>query len=115
MEGVTQGDTLVMISCGLGILPLIWYLQTAHPVVTHPWYTDDAGAGGTFDGVHKHLGNLMVRYSLWGYLPDQTKSILVMYFQNVPQAEDLFCGYGLKIVTGIRYMGGFMGMEVAQA
>ena len=112
---MTQGDTLAMISCGLGILPLIWYLQTAHPGVTHPWYTDDAGAGGTFDGISNHLDNLMVRYPLWGYLPDQTKSILVMSFQNIPQAEALFCGYRLKIVTGIRYMGGFMGTEVVQA
>ena len=112
---MTQEDPLATIACVLGILPFIWDLKTAHPGVTHPWYADDARAGGTFDGVHKHLDNLMVRDPLWGYLPDQTNRILVTSFQNVPRAEALFCGYGLKIVTGSRYLGGLMETESEQA
>ena len=50
-EGVTQGDPLAMIAYGLGILPLIWVLQTLHPGVTQPWCADDAGAGGNFSGI----------------------------------------------------------------
>ena len=31
-EGVTQGDTLSMITYGIGVLPLIWELRKAHPM-----------------------------------------------------------------------------------
>ena len=60
-EGVTQRDPLAMIAYGLGILPLIRDLWTAHPRVTQPWYTDDAGSGGTFAGICQHLDDLMVQ------------------------------------------------------
>ena len=59
-EGVTQGDTLAIIIYGIGILPLIQYLQTAQPRVTQPWYTDDSRAGGNFSGVMRHVDGLMV-------------------------------------------------------
>ena len=36
-EGVTQGDPLAMIIYGLGILPLICDLPSAHHRVTQPW------------------------------------------------------------------------------
>ena len=45
-DGVTQGDALVMIAYGIGVLPLIRELREAHPRVTQPWYADDAGAKG---------------------------------------------------------------------
>ena len=47
-EGVMQGDPLTMIPYGLRFIPLIRKLQVEHPKFTQPWYTDDAGAGGTF-------------------------------------------------------------------
>ena len=50
-EGVTQGDPLAMIAYDIGVLPLIRELREAHPCVTHPWYADDAGAGGAFTDV----------------------------------------------------------------
>ena len=103
-----------MIAYGLGILPLIRNLRTAHPRVTQKWYSDNTGLGGTFDGIQWNLDKFIVRGTLWGYLPDTTKSILVVSPWNVPQAEELFCVYGLEIVTGSRYLGGFMGMESAK-
>ena len=35
-----------MIAYGIWVLPLIRELREAHPCVTQPWYTDDAGEGG---------------------------------------------------------------------
>ena len=35
--------------------------------------------------------------------------------RNVPQAESFFQGYVLQVITGSRYLGGFVGMEAAQA
>ena len=60
-EGVTQGDPLDMIAYGIGVLPLIRELRGAHPRVTHPWYADDAGAGGKFPNIMEHLRDLQAR------------------------------------------------------
>ena len=49
-----------------------------------------------------------------GYFPELTKSILVMFPQNLPRAEAFFRRYRLQIVTGCRYLGGFVGSKEAQ-
>ena len=48
------------------------------------------------------------------YFTDPTNIFLVMYHRNALQAEDFFRGYVLSIVTGSRYLGGFMGSKSAQ-
>ena len=90
--GVTQGDPLAMITYDTGIPPLIQDLWTAHPRVTHQWYADDDGAGGTFAGILRHLDNLTMRGPPYGYFPEPTKSILVMYTQNIPRGGGLLLG-----------------------
>ena len=57
----------------------------------------------------------MVRGLPRGYFTKPTKSILVVSPWNVSWVEALFCGYGLKVVTGRRYLGGFVGTEAAQS
>ena len=37
-----------------------------------------------------------------------------MYPWNIPRVEDFFHRYGLEVITGISYLGGFVGVEVAQ-
>ena len=59
------------------------------------------------------MDDLMVRGNLQGYFLGPTKSILVLSPYNVPQAESLFRGYGLQIVTGSRYLRGFVGTKSA--
>ena len=104
-EEVTQVDELAMVAYRLGILPLIQYLRTAHPSVTHLWYTDDAGVGCTFRVILRHLEDLMVRGTLQGYFPKPTKFVSPW---NIPQAKAFFCGYSLQIVTGGRCFGGIV-------
>ena len=58
-EGATQGDPLAMITYGLGTLPFIRDLQTAHPGVTQSYYADDTGMDGTFSGIIEHLNDLI--------------------------------------------------------
>ena len=108
-EGVTQGDPLVMIAYGIGVLLLIRELQGAHPRVTQPWYADDTGSGGKFPHILVHLRDLQARGPPRGYFPELTKSILVVAPTNVAQAEDFFREMGLKGATGRRYLGGFIG------
>ena len=59
-EGVTQEYPLAMITYGLGILPIIQDLRSTHSRVAQPWYNDDAGAGGNFAGIRRHIDYLMV-------------------------------------------------------
>ena len=56
----------------------------------------------------------MVRGIPIGYFPYPTKSILVVSPQNVPRVEAFFWGYGIQIVTGSCYLGGFIGSKAAQ-
>ena len=44
-----------------------------------------------------------------GYFPEPTKSISVVSEQNVPRAKEYFRGMGIQVVTGRRYLGGYIG------
>ena len=57
----------------------------------------------------------MVRGPPCGYFPEPTKNVLVVSPHNFLRAEDLFCGYRLQIVTGIHYLGVFIGTESYQS
>ena len=108
-EGVTQGDPLAMIAYGIGFLPLFRVLRSAHLRVTKPWYADDAGAGGTFQQVQENFRDLQERGPARGYYPDPTKRILVVAPGNVAWDKEHFRGLGIRVVTGHRYLGGFIG------
>ena len=108
-EGMTQGDPLSMIACGIGVLHFIRDLRRDHPHVTQSWYADNVGAGGSFRAVMAHFRDLQLKGPAWGYFPDPTKRILVVAEQNVTRATENFRGMGMKVVTGSRYLGGFVG------
>ena len=57
-EGVTHGDTPVMIACGIGILPLIKNLKLEGPDVTQTWYTDDTRSLGMFTRIETYFNSL---------------------------------------------------------
>ena len=61
-----------------------------------------------------HLQDLQERGRPRGYFPEPTKSILVVAPRNVAQAEDFFRGMGIKVVTGNRYLGVFIGDSDAE-
>ena len=113
-EGVNHGDPMDMVVYGLVILPLICELRQAHPGITQLWYFDDTRAGITFERIRRHLYYLMVRGPPRGYFLDPTKSILVVFPWNLPRVESFFQGYGLQIVTGSHYLGGFVETKVVQ-
>ena len=113
-EGVTQGGPLAMIAYGIGVPPLIRELRGAHPRVTQPWYTDDSGAVRKFSHILEHLWDLQARGPSGGYEPDQKKIILVVAPGNVARAEEFFRGMGIRVVTGHRYLGGFISDREAE-
>ena len=98
-DGVTQGDALVMIAYGIGVLPLIWELWDVHPRATETWYVDDAGVRGAFKDVQAHFQDLQARGPARGYYPKPTKSILVVAPGKVARAEEHFRGLGKQVVS----------------
>ena len=103
-----------MIAYGIGVLPLIRELRGSHPRGTQPWYADDASAGGKFTHILAHLRDLQARGPPRGSFPEPTKIILVVDPQNLGREEDFLRGVGLKVVTGSRYHGRFIGESEAE-
>ena len=75
---------------------------------------DILGAGGTFNQVQVHFQYLQERGTARGYYPEPTKSILVVAPGNVAWYEEHFRGLGIRVVTGHRYLGGFLGDAAAE-
>ena len=73
---MTQGYPLAMISYGLGVLPLIREFWETHTRVTQPCYTDNAGAGGTFEHILYHFKYMQARGPLRGYFPGADQKYL---------------------------------------
>ncbi len=113
-EGVTQGDLLAMVMYGLGLLPLIRILKTEVPDLHQPWYADDAGAGGHFQNIRLYFKKLQEYGPPRGYFPEPSKSILIVQEHNKEKAEAYFNDFGFEVVTGGRYLGGFIGKKAAQ-
>ena len=103
-----------MIAYGKAVLPFIGEIWGAQPHVTQPWYADDVGAEGKFVHILAHLWELQARGPPRVYFPEPTKIILVVAPQNVAREEEFFCGLGIKLVTGNRYIGGFIGKSEAE-
>ena len=57
----------------------------------------------------EHLRDLQVWGPSRGYYPEPTKSILVVAPGNVSRAEEHFRGFRIKVVTGHRYLEGYIG------
>ena len=107
-EGVTQGDVLAMILYGLALLTIIKELKTNFLDLKQPWYADDAAATGKFQQIKDFVMELMEKGPKYGYYPEPEKSILVVHPSNVLYAKTFFEDLKFKIVTGTRYLGGFI-------
>ena len=66
------------------------------------------GYGGTFTHNQDQLDEILVRGPPWESFLDPTKIILVISACNVAQVQRFLRGRGLTIVTGSRYLGGYI-------
>jgi len=73
------------------------------------FYADESNDGATFDDLEKYFDFLKVYGSSFGYTPQPHKCILVTSDRNLSSAKSKFERYGIKVVTGSRYFGGFIG------
>ena len=113
--GVTQGDPLSMVVYALASLPLIRKLNIDYNLDRHIWYADDCGAGGRFDTLENCFQQLRVLGPSFGYIPQPEKFILVTSAKNVESARSKFERFGIRVVTGHRHLGGFIGCPVQRS
>ena len=111
--GVTQGCPLAMILCGLGLLPMIRELKARHPTVVAPWFADDGLAAGTWDSLKAYSVSLAQLGPSYGYFFQPAKSELVVYGESLPAGRLSFASSRLRISSGTRYLGGFLGDPAA--
>ena len=72
------------------------------------------GRGGTFHQAQAHFLDLQSRGPARVYYLEPIKSILVVAPVNVARAEEHFRELGIRVVTGHRYLGGFLDDTAAE-
>ena len=99
-----------MFSYAIATLPLINELED-HPNITQLWYADDSTALGSIISLLTWFENLLNVGPRYGYSPEPSKSFLIVSESLVNEATNLFNNYGVNVVTGHRFLGGFIGDE----
>uniref|UniRef100_A0A8D8W759 Reverse transcriptase domain-containing protein n=3 Tax=Cacopsylla melanoneura TaxID=428564 RepID=A0A8D8W759_9HEMI len=107
-EGVIQGDPLAMPLYALATLPLIKSLS-CHTDTTQCWYADDSSVQGTIENLVNWWKDLNTQGPQYGYYPEGNKSCLVVSQEDIEYAQHVFEGTGIKVVTGSRFLGGYVG------
>ena len=75
------------------------------------FYADDGAACGGLEELKTWLQEVCKIGPKYGYFPEPSKSILVVNDSYVADAKILFEPMGLTVVTGSRYLGGFVGQS----
>ena len=107
-EGTTQGDPLALFFYGVSLLPLIQKLKDPNNAF-QSWYADDSAAIAKLKKLEIWLKNLIEESPAFGYLPEPSKSFLVVDKQYAEETHHIFDKYSIKIVKGKRFLGGFIG------
>ena len=107
-EGVTQGDPLSMMLYAVAVLPLIRSLEDSCEWVQN-WYADDSSCVGELSSVRRWFDKLLIGGPAYGYFPEPSKTVLVVGSSDLERASDLFRDLGISVVTGSRFLGGFVG------
>ena len=77
-EGVTQGDSLSMVLCGITLVPLTEELRAADPGLLLPFYADDSAFAGSSRCSAPLVKLLMKRGPDRGYFPEPAKSLFIL-------------------------------------
>ncbi len=109
-EGTTQGDPLGMAMYAIATAPLIHRLSSDS--IKQLWYADDAGAGGTLDGLRSWWDQLSREGPDFGYFANSSKTWLVVKEEKLAEAKSAFEGSGISITSeGRRYLGAAIGTD----
>jgi len=75
---------------------------------TQLWYADDASAGGLLKNLWEWFWLLCSRGPHFGYFPEPSKCFVVVAPSQLSLANDIFGPLCIQIVTGHRFLGGFI-------
>jgi hypothetical protein len=106
-----QGCPLAMVAFGRAVMPLTRQLKREVHRVHQAWYADDAAAAADLTSIKIFMERLIELGPAYGYYPEASKNILVISEANKAAAEAYFCDIKFKVVTGSRYLGGFIGSD----
>jgi len=76
---------------------------------TQLWYVDDASASGSLPELCNWFNLLCSHGPSFGYYPEPTKSFVIVNEQWMGEAAAIFGDLGVQVVTGHRFLGGFIG------
>ena len=76
---------------------------------TQNWYADDSACLADFRSILEWLKLLMSEGPKFGYFPEPDKSYLVVHADFIDEAKLIFADLNVNIVTGQRFLGGFIG------
>ena len=107
-EGVTQGDPLSMLMYAVAILPLIQALAS-HNKWSQNWYADDSACAAKIHRLREWFDKLLELGPDFGYHPEPKKTFLVTDAEDKEKAIEWFSELGVKVVTGQRFLGGYVG------
>ncbi len=94
---------------GIGILPMI---RRLHHTVRQLWYADDSAAEGKLAKLKERWDKLITIEPDYGYFPNASKTKLLVKPENVSEAQRIFMGSGIRIITeGNEYLGCPIGSE----
>ena len=80
---MTQGDPLVMVAYGIGIILLVIRLKAEFPDITQPWYAYDSSALGIFANFEQYFNFLKQLGAVRGYYPEPYKSVMIVHRYNL--------------------------------
>ena len=113
-EGCTQGSGLAMQAYAVGNLPLFQKLKNSTHWIQN-WFADDGSCLGPLDNLIQWLRLLNNEGPRYGYYNEVNKNILIVAPEFVTSATKTFGELGVKVVTGHRVLGGFIGSEREKA
>jgi len=98
-----------MLLYGLAVLPLARKLKNPAKWKQN-WYADDSACSAPLTLILEWFELLIREGPKYGYFPEPQKSFLVVSPEFFDEAEHIFKDFGVKIVTGQRFLGGFIGL-----
>ena len=107
-EGTMQGDPLTMAMYGIAIIPLIRRLTNEQ--VQKVWFADDATVEAQLTPLRDYWDLLQLIGPDFGYLPNASKTWLIVKEDKLQAATAMFQGTGINITTqGKRHLGAALG------
>ena len=96
-EGTTKGDPIAMAMYGIAIIPLIRRLTNEQ--VQQVWFADDATAGAQLTPLRDWWDQLQLIGPDFGYLPNASKTWLIVKEDKLQTATATFQGTGINVTT----------------